>query len=373
MSRRCAADRSAPPVFVPIAADESHDPDAEVRRYAVWALRRCSAIAARYADTLADIAAGYPAVAGERRLSTEYHAVKTLVLLGDPRWVEPVCTAAAAGHPAHYLTLSGARFSSPVFAEVRDRLGADPARADVLARRWRRGAPRRQPRFPSCSPRCRSRMRRSSGCCCRSVTMISLRYRTCRTRVTQTGDLRAATAVRRITGDTQPLHDALAAILSGGRTAPSTPVSFLSDLGDALLPVMPAARDHRTGTAARTYPRREAQILAARIVAAMDGPHSVLPTVRAVLDAGHTSARAAADLIADIAAAHQPALASLEPDLRNASATNGIGWRQPGRWHAWACRLLSSSSPWSEVSPTTPAATGSRYGERGPYRLQCRW
>jgi hypothetical protein len=137
-----------------------------------------------------------------------------------------------------------------------------------------------------------------------------------RARVAQMGDLRAAMAVRRIIGDTQPLYDALAAVFSHGKTAPSIPVSFLGELGDAVLPVMPAARDHLTGTAARTHPQREAQILAACVVAIVDGPRSVLPTVRAVLVAGHTPARAAADLIADLALAHEPALAHLEPHLR---------------------------------------------------------
>lgn len=80
--------------------------------------------------------------------------------------------------------------------------------------------------------------------------------------------------------------------------------------------VLPAARAQLTGAAAATYPRREAQILAARVVAAFDGIQPVLATVRAVLTGGDTPARSAADLVADLTPANRGALSGLEPLLR---------------------------------------------------------
>ncbi|MCW3819880.1 hypothetical protein ONA91_36130 [Micromonospora sp. DR5-3] len=79
----------------------------------------------------------------------------------------------------------------------------------------------------------------------------------------------------------------------------------------------PPARAQLTGAAARTYPQREAQILAARVVATLDGVRPVLATVRAVLAAGQTPARSAADLVADLAPPHRDALSEFHQLLHD--------------------------------------------------------
>jgi hypothetical protein len=104
------------------------------------------------------------------------------------------------------------------------------------------------------------------------------------------GDLRAATAIWRMTGDLTPVLDTLRTALAQGRPTPprSWSLSFVSEVGEALLPLVTVARQHLTGVAAPTHPQREIQILAARVVAAATRPQPVLATVRAILVAGHT-------------------------------------------------------------------------------------
>jgi hypothetical protein len=315
MGERCNAWRSAPAVFVPMVAPAVHDPDPDVRGEAIGALRRAGAVAGRYADVLASVAAGFPDVAGERGFTVEYQATATLLRLGDPRWIEPVCEAAARGHQVRFL-LGGARFSPTVLAAVRDRLVADPTRADVLAGalgQWGADAATAVPDLLTAMPHAGPQV---AAALLELGQDVPAALPHLRTRVAETGDLRAGMAVWRMTGDAEPTLGALHAALVRGGNAPPTS-AFISEMGAILLPLLPAARNHLTGTAARTYPQRETQILAARLVAATTEPQAVLPTVRAVLAGGHTPARAAADLIADLTHADPTGAAILEPDLRH--------------------------------------------------------
>ncbi|BCJ69732.1 hypothetical protein GCM10009779_08100 [Polymorphospora rubra] len=313
-SERCDVSRSAPPQLVPLVAAAVNDPDPDVRQGAVSALSRAGAAAGRYADLLAGLAAGFPDVAGARGFTSEYQAVNALARLGDPRWIDPVCAAAAAGHRTPW-SVRGARLEPAVLAAVRQRLADEPARADVLAfvlGTWR--APEAVPELLAALPH---EGPEAAGALLAIGHDDPAAVPHLRARVTRTGDPAAALAVRRITGDARPLLDLLDTVLSGKGELPRGPQTFVDGLGETLYPLLPAAREQLTGAAARTHPQREVQILAARIVAAVDGVPPVLATVRAVLAGGWgPAASTAAGLIADLAPDHRDTLAALEPLLR---------------------------------------------------------
>jgi hypothetical protein len=137
-----------------------------------------------------------------------------------------------------------------------------------------------------------------------------------RTRASQAADLPAALAVRRLSGDSNVVLDALRAILAADASVPRTSMPDIGELGDTLAPLLPVAARHLTGTAEWVLPQRDKQVLAARVAAAVTGPDGVLPTVEAVLVAGDSPARHAADFIADLAHASPAAVAHLKPLLR---------------------------------------------------------
>ena len=227
-----------------------------------------------------------------------------------------MCRAAGGGHRLAQL-LVGARLSPAVLAQVRIGLAHDPARADVLAGvvgQWgtdgMAAVPELLAAMPYAGPQVAGALLQVGHDDPAAVPYL-------RTLVAQTGDLPAAAAIWRMTGDPQPVLDGLDGIMSRGKQARFVSMSFVAGLDGALQPLLPAARVHLTGVAASTYPQRETQIVAARIVATVDGPEAVLPTVRAVLAAGDTPARAAADLIADLAPHHPAAMTALIPQLRH--------------------------------------------------------
>ncbi|WP_239096963.1 HEAT repeat domain-containing protein [Asanoa ferruginea] len=118
LSTRCDAQRSAPPVFVPLVAPLLDDPDPDVRGRVMDVLRQGGAAARQFADVVADVAGRFPDTAGERGFTVEYRSVETLQRLGDPRWVEPVCAAAARGHQFRFMP-GAVRFTPEVLAAVR--------------------------------------------------------------------------------------------------------------------------------------------------------------------------------------------------------------------------------------------------------------
>ncbi|MGC4896736.1 HEAT repeat domain-containing protein [Micromonospora sp. DT31] len=311
----CQARRSAPPVFVPLVAPLLDDPDADVRGGVTDVLRQAGAAAGRFADVVADAAGRFPDTAGERGFTVEYRSVETLQRLGDPRWVEPVCVAAARGH--RFRSRPGVvRCTPEVLAAVRGRLG-DPLCAEVLAGvvgQWGTDADVLVPDLLAALPHAGPHV---------AAALLMLGYDDhaavphWRARAVETGDLPAALAVRRLTGDTDVVLDALRAVLGGHARVPWRVPPGLGELGAALRPLLPVAAAHLTGTAERVYPQRERQVLAARVVAAVAGPEGVLPTVEAVLVAADTPARHAADLIADLACASPATVAHLQPRLRD--------------------------------------------------------
>lgn len=313
-AERCDASRSATTPIVALVAGALADPDPEVRDQAVDTLGRLGAAAGRHADSLAAIAAGFPWVAWEAGFTTEYRATQTLARLGDPRWVEPVCAAAAAGHRSTTL-LQGARREPVVLATIRERLAAEPARADVLAAvlgGWR--ATEAVPELVAALPHAG---RQAAWALLEVGHDDPAAVPDLRAFAAQNGGAAAALAVHRMTGDAQPLLQILRNALTNKSHAQVGAEAMVTGPGDVLRPLLPLARARLTGAADSTHPQRQAQVLAARIVAALDGVPPVLPTLRAVLAGGNTPACSAAELVADLAPAHGEALAECEPLLRD--------------------------------------------------------
>lgn len=314
LSARCDARRSAPAVFVPLVAPLLDDPDPGVFRSVMDVLRQAGAAAGQFADVVAAVAGRFPDTAGERGFTVEYRAIETLQWLGDPRWVEPVCAAAGRGHRFRFIP-GAVRFTSEVQAAIRARLVVRPADAEVLAGLVGHWGAHAEGIVPD--------LLTAMGCAGPQVaeTLLMLgrdegaAVPYWRIRALEAGDLHAALAVHRLTGDTAVVLDALRAILVGKASAPRTSMPDISGLGEKLAPLLPAVSAYLTGTAERVYPRRDKQILAARVAAAVSGPEAVLPTVEAVLVAGDTPARHAADFLAGLAQVSPAAVAHVEPCL----------------------------------------------------------
>jgi HEAT repeat protein len=351
LSQRCDQRRSAPAELLPMLAVVLHDPDAEVRRSAIGAVRTGGRCAEQYADLLAGLAAGHRAGAGEQSITNVYQAIQALARLADPRWVEHVCSAVLAGQrPVHVLR--GAHFSTEVLTEIRRWLATEPITASILSYalvEWGVQATPAVPELvaalPTADPIIASALLAIGHDDPGLVGLLS-------GMVDTAGSVPAAMAIHRITGDIAPLINLLRENLTGRRrmfVPDAATMSALSDLGDELAPLVPAASPHLTGTAAATHPQRDMQTLAARIVAAAGDPEAIKPTVAAVLNGGHTPARSAADLIADLAVSQPSLVADLVPALRQ---------RLEDRWNRLsAARALTRlGTPVSEL--TTPLVNG---------------
>jgi len=294
-----------------------------------------------------------------------------LMLLGDPRWLDPVCAAVVGGHDVRSLRLlqQGMRWSPLMLGAVRRRLAGlselgcahpvIPLLATVLGQ-WGSQAVAAVPELLAVLPYAGEAVARA---------LVRIGHRAPVTvpylwaLAVQTGDLEAAMGVWRLTGDPQPLFGSLHVLLTHGRSWLLPAAHAVTEVGDGLLPLVPAAQRLLTGAAAETYPQREVQVLAARVVSAATGdPALAVPTVRAILAAQGTSASRAADLVADLAATHPAAVASLTPVL---------GGLLDDQWStvAAARALWRLGTPPAElVAPLTTAITA-HYGGRGAVAL----
>ncbi len=371
MTVRGQARRSAPALLLPMVRPLLDDPDQGVRDEAVGALRRSGAVSGQFSDELSGIAARYPQTAGQVAITPELKAVETLMLLGDPRWLDPVCAAVADGHDVKSLRLlhQGMHWSPRMLGAVRRRLAelsklgcphpAIPLLATVLGQ-WGSQAVAAVPELLAVLPYAGETVARA---------LVRIGHRApvtvpyLRALAVQTGDLEAAMGVWRLTGDPQPLVGSLHVLLRHGRSWLLPAAHTVTEVGNGLLPLVPAAQRLLTGTAAETYPQREVQVLAARVVSAATGdPALAVPTVRAVLAAQGTSASRAADLVADLAATHPAAVVSLTPVL---------GGLLDDQWSkvAAARALWRLGTPPAElVAPLTTAITA-HYGGRGAVAL----
>jgi hypothetical protein len=311
MRQRCEEQRSAPAIFVPLLAPLLRSKSG--RWDVMYALRSMGVAAAQFADVIAGWAARFPKVAGEPRITTEYMAVQTLMRLGDPRWIDPF-RAGVSAVSGHIPEPSGARFNPASLAAVRSRLAREPASVNVLGSvlaSWGVDAAPAVPELLAAIPRAG---RAAAWALMKighddAVALPHLRE------IVAHGDAEAAAAIRRLTGDAQPLLDLLLAALTEGEASWPSSLPALDGLADVIGPLLPTARKYLRGAAFATAPGRKRQLLAARVVAVVE-PAAVLPTVRAILAEDRYQARAAANLIADLAQADRRVVADFEPDLR---------------------------------------------------------
>lgn len=368
MTVRAQARRSVPARLLPMVAQALTDPDDGVRAEAVGALRRGGAAAGRFADELAGIAAGYPQTTGPG-FTPPYRAVETLMLLGDPRWVDPVCAAAANGHDVRMRLLGRELpWSPPVLDAVRRRLAelaaggtahpAMPLLVGVVGQ-WGTEAGPAVPELlavlPYAAPEAARALLRIGH---HDPALVPHLRRI----AADSADPEAAAGVWRLAGDPQPLLDTMHGQLIDNTTRLPRTEHPVTELGALLMPLVPAARRHLTGAVAETYPQRDVQVLAARVVAAATGePQQVLPTVRAVLVAGGTSAGQAANLVADLADTHPAAVADLGPVLRQ---------KLGDQWSAVAAAraLWRLGTPPADLVAPLVAQIGG-YGDRGALPL----
>ncbi|MBO0610452.1 HEAT repeat domain-containing protein [Myceligenerans salitolerans] len=112
--------------------------------------------------------------------------------------------------------------------------------------------------------------------------------------------LRAAHTLHRVCGDSGPLVAAGAKLLDTGQRITDWDLNLVADAGPDAAPLAPRLRAHLTGEAAETYPDRELQVAAARILWRATGDlDAVAPTLNAVLEAGDRPAARAAQLCAE--------------------------------------------------------------------------
>jgi hypothetical protein len=278
-STRCAESRAAPARMVPLFAAAAADP--QVRPDAIRALWETGVAAGRYADLLAEAAAGLPAAAGGVH-ATERSAANALGRLGDPRWVDPVSAATAAGM-SRWMLLDCPRRTPEALAAVRSRLAAEPSRPGVLPSvlgEWR--AAEAVPELLAVPPH--------QGVSV-SLALLHIGYdhpaiaEHLAPRVARRNP-EAALAVLRITGDAEPLRELVRRVLTGEEQLQWRSLEVPGEAVRDLLPLAPAQL---------TSVDPEIRILAARVVAALDGWAASFPTVRDVLAAGGVAARAAAE------------------------------------------------------------------------------
>lgn len=346
---RAQARRSAPARLLPLVRPLLDEPDEEVRAEAMAAFRRCGAAAGGFADDVARVAAGFPETAGSVAITPERKAVETLMLLGDPRWVDPVCAAAERGHDLATLAAphGGMPCRPAVLEAVRRRLrefgdlGRQHPAIGVLAAVLGDWGPSAAPAVPELMAVLPYATEVVSRALLRIGHATEETVPHLRTVAGRTGDVAAAVAVWRVTGDAQPLLDAVRPVLAGRTAWLPAGAHAAAEAGVALLPLLPAARARLTGTAAPTWPQRDIQVLAARLVwAAAGDPGPALPTVLAVLTGGHTPAGRAAELVAELAATHATDLADFRPVLRD---------QLTGRWSG----VQSARALWRLGTPAT--------------------
>ncbi|WP_329243688.1 hypothetical protein OG417_46410 [Actinoallomurus sp. NBC_01490] len=369
MTVRGQARRTTPALLLPLVRPLLDDPDEGVRGEVIGALRRSGRASARFADELRTVAARYPRTAHQVAITPELKAVETLMLLGDPGWIDPVCSAVAAAPDTRRIRLlhQGMPWSRRAFDEVRRRLaapaGRDAATVSVLATvlgQWGSDSAPAVPELLAVLPHAGEAVSRALSRIGHAAPETEPYLRAFAER---TGDLEAALDVWRMTGDARLPIEALNRLLTGERVQPPRDSPDLGDVGPHLLPLVPAARHHLTGAAAATYPQRDVQVLAARVLSAATGdPAPALPTVRAVLEAGGTSASGAAGLVTDLATTFRTGVGDLEPVLRG---------RLDDRWStvAAARALWRLGTPPAELVAPLIAAIPAPYGGRGAVAL----
>jgi hypothetical protein len=368
MTVRAQRRRSAPARLLPLIRPLLDDPEEAVRSEVVHAFRRCGSAAVRYVDDVSRVAARYPQTAGSTGFTPEYYAVGTLMLLGDARWVDPVCAATAAPHPnllhdsipctPHVFDKVTQRLvdlvatrpdhpAIPLLAHVLGSWGADAAAASSDLMATLSGVPVGADGFavvralvrigcddPALVPHLRALLAEQRG-----------------DDEAQPFDVEAAHAIWRLAHDGQPLAELLGKVLDAHEPGMvrNEHHTAVSDVGGELHELVPQATVHLTAASADTVLKQEQQVLAARLVWVATGDLTgVLPTVRAVLAGGGWPALSAAGLVADLAdvavdlADMVPVLRALLGDpLVRADAARAL-WRLGGAPSELAAKLVDA-------------------------------
>ncbi|WP_199514582.1 HEAT repeat domain-containing protein [Nucisporomicrobium flavum] len=320
LTLRCQDSRSAPAELVPLLEPLLTDP--KTRDAAVGALRRCGRAAARFAGALAEVAADYPGTAASRSITAELRAVETLMLIGDPRWVEPVIRAARDGNTPRVHARMPVSCSPPVLEAVRRALrdlAGDPGAGRAIEAlcavlgRWEGAAGEAVPELVAALPS-------APAAAARALLAIGHlggeMVPGLRTLAGEPGGLAAATALFRLTGDPGP---ALRALLTA---RPPVPAGIVAVLGPLAQPVVPGFELLLTGEAAASQPQCAGQVLAAQVVMAATGDTTAaLRTVQAILRTGGPRAALGAAVVAELveggsAVRLRGELATWEPELR---------------------------------------------------------
>ncbi|MCW3814678.1 hypothetical protein ONA91_09445 [Micromonospora sp. DR5-3] len=310
IGERCRQLRSAPALLLPLLGPALHDPDEGVRAEVVGVLRTAGPASAPYADDLAQVAAGWPAVVDATGYTPQQRAVETLAMLADPRWVDVICAVWAGGHEVR-LPVAEPPFSAAVLSAARGRLaGADnPVLVTGLAtllERWGPAASAAVPELVTALPVAPARVAAALAAMGAAPEPAVPELR----RAASQGDVRAGVVLWRATGDVEPVVAAVARQLDAGPNGDDWRLRQAFDAVPALDALLPRLRSYLTGVALETEAERYAQLLAARSVLELaDDGDAVLPTVQAVLGTGWWAASAAADLVARFPdPAYEPAL-----------------------------------------------------------------
>jgi hypothetical protein len=328
------ARRSAPTQLTPMLRPLLDDPDRTVRGYAFYALRQSGAASRQFIDEIADIAARLPQITSQSGFTAELLAVETLMLLGDERWLDPVCEAFAEPDGIKSLPLHGDIPCSPaVLAAARRRLAqlctlasAHPAipKLVLVAGLWGPEAAAIAPELLAAPPYV-------GKDAARALLRVGHLAAVMEPYLREADDPEAAMGVWRLTVDPQPLVSTLDVLLTRGkRRAVDSAAHTITEVGSGLAPLVGVALTHLTGTAAPTHPDREIQILAARALWHLGIPPSELvgPLMTAINSPhGHRDAiRLLRDMHAPEAIPHLEQFAERDERIHAASDDNNAVW-----------------------------------------------
>jgi len=319
------ARRSAPARLLPLLAPLLADADEQVRRAAANTVRLAGSAGVLVADELAALAAGCADRDDSDGWAAAAEALRALIQLGDPRWRAPLLAAWRSGRAPYdageLLTDAGVAADPELLAAVRGRLvrvegasmAANNERAGLvwLLGSWGAAA---APAVPELLVALEHGWGAAAGALlaigpAAAAALPALRAAASR------GGVAAAVAVWRLAGEPELLLGAVGRTVDHDQFyAPA--IDKLVELGEHARPLLGRLQRLLTGEPARTFPARDAQIAAARVVWRLTAdPDAVLPTVRAVLAAGGQPAGTAASLAAELGAHARPLVPLLRRTL----------------------------------------------------------
>jgi hypothetical protein len=339
--------RSLPQALVPVLAPMLADPDISVVRAAVSAVRM-SGLATRAADELAALSAGQLELESPRSADPRVSALCALIEIGDPRWRGHVLT----GRLSHGVVTAMVDAAVPMDAELlsaaRAALAGGPSHNDRIALVRLVGSGGQAAR--AALPEVLEVLDQADRVAPQALAAIAPDAPQVHAALTQaTGNVRAAKVLRELTGDPQPLLDAVEANLHDNMA-----IALLADVGEAARGLLPRLAEV-LGDDEANIPVRKARVAAATVYWRLTGDRSaVLPTVAAVLLAGGLPAVEAAELAGELGDD------SLVPLLRNLLADEWATvaaalaiWRITG--HAEVepvLRVLAQGWPWPSKAVT---------------------